>query len=235
LQTPAALLSEEEYKEKEFLEKRSKNLYLRGRDIILNALNQKYTGFLEHLHDKKYDLALEPMRKEDVPFLYWAGAGWLGAFAIDPFDMKLGITLPKAEALMNRVKELDATFGDGAIHDFYVLYYGSLPEYMGGSLQKARHHFDKAIELSGGKTTSPYLSLATTVSVKEQNVREFKKLLEAVLKIDPAADPANTLLNTLNQRKARWLLEHLDDYFLLDDSEEGRVEGVSLQQGDEDK
>ena len=30
-----------------------------------------------------------PMRK-DAPLLYWAGAGWLGAFAIDPFDMDLG-------------------------------------------------------------------------------------------------------------------------------------------------
>lgn len=228
IQTPADMLPEEEFDRHEFLLQRAKNLYLRGRDILLGALDKKYPGFRNHLDKKKFDQALSPTKKEDVPILYWAAAGWLGAFAIDPFDMKLGMTVPGAAALMDRVLRLDPNFNEGAIHDFYVLYYGSMPDYMGGDFNKARHHFKKAIEASGGKLTSPYLSLATTVAVQEQNLEEFKQLLNIVLEVDPDADPDNRLLNTINLRKARWLLEHAEDYFLdetIEEESERNLEG----------
>ena len=118
---------------------------------------------------------------------------------------------------MERVSELDPGFSAGAVHNFYILYYGSLPDYMGGDVTKAREHFQLAMTASGGRDSSPLISLATTVDTKEQNVEEFRSLLHKVLDIDPDADPDNRLVNTLNQRKARWLLDHLDDYFLLED------------------
>ncbi|MCK4836531.1 MAG: TRAP transporter TatT component family protein [Candidatus Aminicenantes bacterium] len=220
LQTPASLLSAKEYKKQDFLMKRAKNLYLRGRDIVMTALEQVYPGFIDNLNSRKYDKALAPVQKPDVPFLYWAAAGWLGAFAIDPFDMKLGLTVPRAAAMMDYALRLDENFQDGAIHEFYVLYYGSMPEYMGGNFKKARQHFKKAVGLSKGKSTSAYISLATTVSIQEQNLDEFKELLDQVLKIDSNSDPDNRLVNILNQRKARWLLDHVEDFFLLaDDSQ----------------
>ena len=58
------------------------------------------------------------------------------------------------------------------------------------------------------------MALATTVSVKEQNAAEFKELLGRVLAFDPDSSPANRLVNILNQRKARWLLGHIDDFFI---------------------
>jgi predicted anti-sigma-YlaC factor YlaD len=220
LQTPANLLGEDEYKKQEFLMKRAKNLYLRGRDILLEALEQKFPGFIENLNKKRYDLALASVTKEDVPFLYWSAAGWLGAFAIDPFDMKLGLTVPRAAAMMDRALLLDERFRQGAIHEFYVLYYGSMPDYMGGDFKKARYHFKKAVEQSGGKSSSAYLALATGVVVKEQKLDEFKMLLEKVLSIDPEEDADNRLVTILNQRQARWLLDHIDDYFLLETGNE---------------
>jgi hypothetical protein len=42
LQTPAGMLPEAEYKRQEFVFKRAKNLYLRGRDIILSGLENKF-------------------------------------------------------------------------------------------------------------------------------------------------------------------------------------------------
>ena len=214
LQTPALMLPESEFKMQEFNYKRAKNLYLRGRDIVLTALEHKYPGFRQNLQKKLFAQALKATNKKDVPLLYWAGAGWLGAYAIDPFDMDLGMTMPAAAALMDRVLELEENYAAGAIHEFYILYYGSLPEYMGGSLQKARNHFEKAIAISAGKSSTPYIALATTVAVKEQNFGEFQSLLKQALAIDPGIDPENRLLNILNQRKALWLIEHADDFFL---------------------
>ena len=227
LQTPAVMLGEAEFQKQEFTYGRAKNLYLRGRDILLADLDRRHPGFRKALNDRKYRQALASMRKEDVPFLYWAGAGWLGAFAINPFDMKIGVAVPQAAAMMDRVLELDEGYGQGAIHDFYVLYYGSLPDYMGGSPQKARDHFEKAIRLALGKAASPYLSLATTVSVKEQNLEEFRRLLGKALEVDPEADPENRLATILNQRKARWLLEHAEDYFV--DAEDSSGQAVQKE------
>jgi len=224
LQTPATMLPEAEYKKQEFAYKRAKNLYLRGRDIILAFLEKNYPGLGKDFQKREYQKAMERTTRKDAPMLYWAGAGWLGAYAIDPFDMDLGVTMAGAAALMERVLELDPDFSSGAIHEFYITYYGSLPNYMGGSLAKAREHFDQAIAAAKGKSSTPYLSLATTVSVKEQNIVEFKALLNKALDMDPEAVPENRLVNILNQRKAQWLLEHIDDYFLETEEAAGEKE-----------
>jgi predicted anti-sigma-YlaC factor YlaD len=220
LQGPAEMLPDVEFEKQEFLLNRAKNLYLRGRDIILKVLDKKYPGFLKKMNEKKYDQALTPMKKEDAQFLYWGAAGWLGAYAIEPLDMKIGLTVPGAGAMMDKVLQLDKDFEKGAIHDFYVSYYGSMPEHMGGDAKKAREHYKKALEAAGGNSTSPHLSLATTVSVNEQNFKEFKELLNKVLAVDPDADPDNRLIHILNQRKARWLLEHAENFFVEGTDEE---------------
>jgi predicted anti-sigma-YlaC factor YlaD len=218
LQTPADMMPKQELDQKEFMLQRAKNLYLRGRDMLFVGLEKRNPYLRQQLKDRRYKEALAPYTIKDVPTLYWAAAGWVGAFAIDPFDMKLGLTLPQAAAMMERVIQLDPGFSGGAVHNFYILYYGSLPDYMGGDLKKAREHFELAMAASGNRDTSPLVSLATTVSVKEQNVDEFKSLLQKVLAVDPNADLDNRLVNILNQRKARWLLNHVDDYFLLEET-----------------
>jgi predicted anti-sigma-YlaC factor YlaD len=218
LQTPADMMSKQELDHKEFMLERAKNLYLRGRDMLLVGLERKNPSLLQQLKNRKYKDALAAYTKKDVPALYWAAAGWVGAFGVNPFDMKLGLTLPQAAAMMERVIELDPGFSRGAVHNFYVLYYGSLPDYMGGDPKKAREHFEKAMSASGNRDTSPLISLATTVDVKEQNVEEFKSLLQKVLDVDPNSDLENRLVNILNQRKARWLLDHVDDFFLLEET-----------------
>jgi len=55
------------------------------------------------------------------------------------------------------------------------------------------------------------------VSVKNQNAGEFRALLGTALAIDVNADIPDRLVNIINQRKAQWLLDHVDDYFLTDE------------------
>jgi predicted anti-sigma-YlaC factor YlaD len=215
VQTPADMTPRQEIEKKEALLQRAKNLYFRGRDILLVALKRKNPALLELLKARKYEEALAPYGPKDIPFLYWAAVGWVGGFAADPFDMKQLTALPEAGALMERVVELDPGYGQGAIDVFYIMYYGSLPQYMGGDLGKARAHFEKAMTTAGEGDTSPLLAMATSVCVKEQKADEFKALLDKILEVDVDKYPDNRLVNTLNQRKARWLIEHIDDYFLI--------------------
>lgn len=214
LQTPGDMMPRDEDGKRKVLLARAKNLYLRGRNILLVALEKKNPLLERQWKERRFQEAVAPFGKEDVPLMYWAAAGWVAAFAIDPFDMKLCITLPRAASLMDRVLALEPGFSRGAVHNFYILYYGSLPDYMGGSLDKARDHFRLAVEAAGSRDLSPFLSLASTVDIKEQNAAEFKSLLGRVLAFDPDSDPDTRLVNILNQRKARWLLDHLDDFFL---------------------
>ncbi len=58
------------------------------------------------------------------------------------------------------------------------------------------------------------MALASSVSVKTQNAAEFRELLGKALAIDLEASPSHRLENIISQRKARWLMENIDSFFL---------------------
>jgi hypothetical protein len=205
-----------EYQEEERLKARAKNLYLRGRDIALDGLERKYPGFAAALAKDDYAAALQHADESDVGLLYWAGAGWMGAFSLDAFDLRLSMTIPRAAALMERALALDEDYDNGAIHSFYISYYGSLPPALGGSVEKAEFHFQRAVEISGGRLAGPYLAVAEAVALPDQDVARFTELMETILAIDVDEYPSNRLANTIHQRKARWYLENLEEFFNID-------------------
>ncbi len=217
VQTPAGMLPETEYPQRLEALARAKRLYLRGRDYGLKALELRHPGLRARL-EAGDPAALAKTGTGDVPFLYWTSASWMGAFSAEPFDMELLLTLSRPLALMDRAYQLEEGYNRGAIHEFYISVYGSLPTSLGGSREKARDQFAKAVEESGGLTAGPYVALATSVSIPEQKAGEFRDLLGKALAIQLAASPENRLVNILNQRKARWLLQHIDDYFLLEEA-----------------
>ncbi|MFW5768659.1 MAG: TRAP transporter TatT component family protein, partial [Spirochaetota bacterium] len=214
VQTPADMLPEGEYEKQEEMYARAKSLYLRGRDYLFRGIEVNHPGFMDALETGEVDPVFAEMTEEDVPYLYWAAAGWFAAIAIDVFDLEMTLRIPKAKALMDRAYEIDPDFGNGTIDDFYILFYASMPQDMGGSAEKARYHYDRAVELSGETNPSPYLSLATTLSIADQDVEEFIGLLTTALAIDVDEDPDNRLANVVAQRKARWYLENIDRFFL---------------------
>ncbi|MGB9907200.1 MAG: TRAP transporter TatT component family protein [Candidatus Saccharicenans sp.] len=220
IQAPADMTPATEIEARQALLARAKKLYLRGRDILLAGLEKKNPRLREELKARRFQQALAPFGRQDIDLLYWAAAGWVAAYSLDPFDMSIGLTLPEAAALMNRVLELAPNYSRGAVHNFYILYYGSLPESLGGDEKKAREHFQLAAALGGNYDTSYLLSLATTVSIKRQDREEFIALLKKVLDFDLNQAPDNRLANILNKRKAAWLLEHLDDFFLPPEDEQ---------------
>jgi len=218
VETPADMTPRSELDEKDHLLARAKNLYLRGRDILFVALERKNPAIRRQLQQRKYAEAMAPFGKADTTLLYWTALGWLAAYSVNPFDMELGQTVPRTRAMIERVQALEPDFGGGSLDSFYVSYYGSLPDVLGGDPAKARAYFAKAQAKSGRTDTSSLMALATTVSVREQNLAEFKSLLERVLAFDVNSAPDNRLVNILNQRKARWLLAHLDDFFIETDT-----------------
>jgi predicted anti-sigma-YlaC factor YlaD len=192
---------------------RASHLFLRGRDYALRGLEVAHPGF-NAAFAREPATALGRTNKKDVACLYWAGAGWAGALSANKRDPKLISDLPSAAALVGRVLELDEPYDRGAAHEFFVTYEGSRP---GGSAQEARRHFDRALELSSRKRASVYLALAETVSLREQNLKEFRTLIQAALAVDPDAVPDQRLVNALAIRRARWLEGRLPELFVSAD------------------
>jgi predicted anti-sigma-YlaC factor YlaD len=216
LQDKAARIDANDLTRARRLRARASKLYRRGRDYALRALAITYPGFTAELL-RNPTSALAATTGDDVPFLYWAGASWAGALSTAKGDMGLIADLPIAGALVQRVLELDETFDRGAAHEFFVSYEASRP---GGSIEKARSHYRRALELSGGVRASLHLALAESVTIREQDLVGFQELLDLAAAVDPDAVPALRLVNTIAKRRAERLRTHIPDMFLLANLEE---------------
>ena len=215
VQGPAEMMDPIDYYEERIAAMdRAKALYLRGNALILSALDKKYTGFSKAtVQNGNIGPLLQKCKKEDVPLLYWAVASGLSAYSIDVFDFDLGSSIPEWGAMMGRAYELDPNFNNGAIDDFYILFYAALPETLGGDKAKAELHFKRALEKSRYLAAGPYVSYAKAICIPAQDHAAFRENLEKALAIDPDKDPSNRLVNILSQRKARYLLDTSYEYF----------------------
>jgi predicted anti-sigma-YlaC factor YlaD len=192
---------------------RAKRLYLRGADMLLRGLEERHKGFETAYHERNIDSYGSAFKKADVPFIYWFVAGTMSAYSLDPFDLTLGIQLPMLKSLIDKAYLLEPDYNNGAIDDFYVLFYASLPVEMGGDRSVVQGYFQKAVEKSKGLSAGPYVSYAEAVCIPAQDYENFKIHLEKALAIEPDNDPQNRLINVINQRKARYLLDNAPYYF----------------------
>ncbi len=193
---------------------RSRRLYLRARNYGLRGLEVRHPRFADRVRRDTASV-LQSCRTGDVPLLYWTAVSWAAAVSVSKDDPDLIGDLPVAEAMMDRALALQEDFDHGAIHAFLITYEMSRQGGEGDPATRARKHFDRAVELSGGQLAGPFVALAESVSVQQQNVAEFKTLLERALAVPVDARPEWRLANLVMQRRARWLLARTDELFLL--------------------
>jgi len=191
---------------------RAKKLYLRARDYGLRSFEVEFPGFRERLKSDP-DAALAKTTKKHVAQLYYTAASWGAAFAIDKADSSLSVDQSTIETLMQRAIALDEAWEMGSLHDFFVTWEGGRSS-IGGSLDKAKQHFDRALALSNGQRVSPYVTWAEVISVGAQNKKEFQEMLNKALEVDVNKAPAQRLANVIGQRRARWLLSRTDELFV---------------------
>ncbi len=210
---PAESLERSDYRRSKKERYRAKRFFLRARNYGLRALNSKYTGIGIQLNDNPIQ-ALSQTKKVDIPALYWTAAAWASAISSDKSDMALVADLPIVEALMERCMKLDETWGNGAIHEFFLVYDAGRSIAAGGGIESAERHFKRAMQLNHGKSISPLVSLAESTCIPEQNRTRFENILTSVLKMDVNKFPENRMANILMQQKAKRLLADIDFYFI---------------------
>jgi predicted anti-sigma-YlaC factor YlaD len=195
------------------LRDRAAGMYRRALQYGMRGLEVDHADIRRGLRDDPR-AALAGMGKADVPMLYWTSAAWSLVISLDKTNATLAVDLPLAESLMHRALELDPGYGDGVIHDYYISYEGGRAGAAGGSIEKAREELAAALALAKGRRAAPYLAFAESVSVGNQDRKEFTELLEAALTIKPDVAPEYRLANIVAQRRARWLLSRIDDLFV---------------------
>jgi predicted anti-sigma-YlaC factor YlaD len=145
--------------------------------------------------------------------MYWAVAGGLAAFSLDVLDFDLSMHLPEWSAMILRAYELDPDYGGTALDEFLIIFYASLPELLGGDKEKAKFHYQRVMEKTGGNSAGAYVSYAQSICIPAQDYETYKDCLEKALAIDPDADISTRLVTIISQRKARWLLDNAYNYF----------------------
>ena len=191
---------------------RARRLYLRARDYGLRGLDTRHKAFSQAVkRDPK--TAVRAMEKADVPMLYWTAASWTLAISVSRDNPDLLADQPIAEALIDRALELDPDYENGTIHGFMISYEPARQGVKGDPAARARVHFDREVALTNGQLASPFVSLAESVSVQNQDRAEFETLLKRALGVNPDERPEWRLQNLIAQRRARWLLGRVDDLF----------------------
>ncbi len=213
VESEADRIEEEAFDRATEMRARAKRLYLRARNHGLHGLESAHEGISQALLTDP-EGALRVASAEDVPLLYWTAASWGLAIATSKDDPELIADLPVVEAMIRRALELDEEYDHGALHEFMISLEGGRSEASGGSEERARRHFERALALSQGERASPFVTFAESVSVGNQDREEFVTLMSRALAVDPDARPEWRLSNLVTQRRARWLLENLDLLFL---------------------
>jgi len=124
-----------------------------------------------------------------------------------------------AGLLLARAAELDPGWNEGAIYEIYLSYYASLPAFLGGDRAKALDSYRRALDYSGGRSASLFVSYATAICMADDDYAGFKEALGKALAIDPAARPEARLATVLARDKAAWLLANASRYFSIEEGE----------------
>ncbi|MCG6889999.1 MAG: TRAP transporter TatT component family protein [Gammaproteobacteria bacterium] len=192
---------------------RARLMYLRARDYGLRGLEAAHPGITSGIRSDP-EKVLPETSVEDVPLLYWTAASWASSISLSKDDPTAIADLPTVEALIKRALLLDEAFERGAVHIFLISYEMSQSGLREGAEERARAHFNRALALSGGLQAAPYVTHAEAISIANNNKQEYRRMLQAALAVDIDADPQNRLANLVMQRRARWLLNNQDLYFL---------------------
>ena len=212
LETEALVLGEtKHHDEVVHLNDRALKLYLRARGYCLRAMEVRFPGIGPKLL-RDPAAALAGAKKADVPLLYWTAAAWGSAIGLALDKPDISIDLPTVRALADRAVALDESWSKGALHEMLISL-DSLGEGLGGSTERARAHFKRAVEIQGGSSPGPYVALALGIAVPAQDRAEFESLLKKAIEIDPEKEPSLRLVTLVQQRRARALLDQIDTRF----------------------
>lgn len=193
---------------------RASMLYAKARDYALRTMTG-YRNFAEKLNGPPGEFRdmLYGFGEGNIGHLFWTGSCWLAWISVNTDDPQALMDLPKAQALLERVVQIDETYYHGSALILLGSLYASRPKMAGGDPEKAKDYFDRAFDITGGRNLIAHLMYARYYSYQIQDRDLFVKTLQHVLATPATIDPDMAFINEVARRKAGVLLDHVDEYF----------------------
>ena len=193
---------------------RSKTMFLKAKTYGLRALsqNKRFARALAGGSHDSFVQALASFRKKDADALLATATSWvMWIIASSDSPAALG-DMPKVLEMMKRVQALDPDIRQGGVDLFYGIYYTVLPLGGGRDLDKARRHLERSMKIAGPDYLLNRVTFAEFYARYAFDPELFEQTLRNVLAADPKV-PEYTLMNSVAQRRARVLLDQMDDLF----------------------
>ena len=196
---------------------RNKKLTAKAKDYALRALSLHSKRFAR-VRDAPYPefvTCLDTFKKKDVPFVFYSATSWAGWIQAHSDSMDAIADVPRVQALIERVIDLDEAFYYGAAHTFMGVLLTIRPPSLGGKPEEARKHFERALDLGQGRLLTTHVMYARNYAKLMYEEKLFFDLLDTVLASPVDAVPELTLVNTLARDQARDLIAdaRADEYF----------------------
>ncbi|MDH5182632.1 MAG: TRAP transporter TatT component family protein [Gammaproteobacteria bacterium] len=150
--------------------------------------------------------------KSQLPVLFAYASAWAGQIQANSSDWLAIADMPKVEALLERIIELDPTFENGQPHLYLGVMRSQIPPSLGGKPAQGKLHFETAIRLSNGEDMMAKVLYAENYARLMFEQKLHDSLLKEVLEGNPHVKGL-TLTNTLAQQRAKQLIISGKDYF----------------------
>jgi hypothetical protein len=193
---------------------RAKRFYGRAKQYAMELLD-RYPAMAKAQQGtlEEFTAALQEFKLKDVENLFWIGFAWGNFLNYNKDSVEAIAELPRVEAVMKRVLELDPRYYYGGADLFFGVLYGNRPKLLGGDPTKSKEFFEKAVAVSDGKNLMAPVLMAQFYAVQIQDSKLYKKLLNDALAADAAALPEQRLMNELAKIRAQILLNKKAQYF----------------------
>ena len=160
----------------------------------------------------EFEAAVRTVEMKDVPAAFACAGAWAAWISANRGDWTAVADKARVDALIRRVIELDPSYRDGAPYLYLGVLETLLPAALGGRPEEGRRHFERAVELSGGRSLMAKVLLASEYARLTFDRELHDRLCREVLEASPEA-PGLTLSNALAQERARRLLETSGEFF----------------------
>lgn len=193
---------------------RARRLTTRARSYgqrALCAANDEVCGIWE-LPYEKFRQQLTLIRPRDAGVLYTFGLSWIAYIQAHSDDYSALARLPQVEATLLQVQLLDPDYEAASVQRYLGILNTIRPPALGGDFEAGQAHFERALELSGGRDLGIKVDYARYYARPLYDRELHDRLLREVLEAEPV-QRGYTLFNTLAQEEAEEFLAGADDYF----------------------
>ncbi len=189
-------------------------LYQKGLNHAWTALAQNSEFPMDRglsFHD--FEKLVPTLEVDQVPAAVWSAICWSQYISLHLDQTSIMRDIPKVQALLDRVVELDGTFFEGMPFVIQGTLHAFKPKMMGGDTDASEVAFQKAFAISGNSFQLSRFFYAKYYTYRMMDAELFTETLEGVINAEPVPDDPYLLLNTIAARKSHQLLEEIDELF----------------------